>query len=442
MSRCCRAPACGRAAASAATALGVLLLLLPARGASQQEAGEQGAEADRELRVFLDCPGWLCDFEHVRRSIPYVRWVRDRQAAHVHLLVTEQETGGGGQRVTLDFLGRRDFEGVERRLTYGADPTRTDTEIRDDLVQRMELGLVTFLAETSPERLEVSYRGEPDDEAGSGGRDEDPWDRWVFETDVGGTFRSRDVQSSYSVEGSLAANRTTREWKIDLGMSGRYSESRFDLEGGQEFVSVQRRFGLEGLVVNSVGRHWGVGGRASLRHSTRRNQDTRWRLGPAVEYNLFPYSESTRRQFTLLYAVTGERYEYLEPTVFGKLSETRGSHSLTASLDVQEPWGEVGVSLRGSHFLDAFQQNRITLSGRTELQLVQGLSLDVFGSASRIQDQIYLPASEATEEEVLVGEREFQTDFSYFVRIGLGYTFGSIYSGVVNPRFENIRDGT
>lgn len=377
----------------------------------------------------------------MRREIPYIGWVRDRSVADVHLLVTEQGTGGGGQRVTLDFLGRRDFEGVERRLVYAADPTQTDTEIRDALVHRIELGLVTFLAGTAPERLEVSYVGEA--EGGEGpARREDPWNRWIFETDVGGFLQGEDIQTSYAVDGNVAANRTTREWKIDLGVNARYSESRFDLDGPDEFVSVQRRFGVEGLVVNSVGRHWGVGARASLRHSTRRNQDSRWRLGPALEYNLFPYSESTRRQFTLLYAVTGEGYRYLERTVFGRMEETRVSHSLTASLDVQEPWGEVGVSLRGSHFLDAFQQNRLTLSGGTELQLVQGLSLDVFGSASRIQDQIYLPAGEASEEQVLVGEREFRTDFSYFVRIGLGYTFGSIYSGVVNPRFENLRDGS
>ncbi|MFB6240207.1 MAG: hypothetical protein ABEJ46_01335, partial [Gemmatimonadota bacterium] len=126
--------------------------------------------------------------------------------------------------------------------------------------------------------------------------------------------------------------------------------------------------------------------------------------GPAIEWNLFPYSESTRRQFTVLYTVEANTFDYQQETVFGQLSEQRLSHSLNVSLDAQEPWGEVGVSLRGSHYLDNIEQNRVTLFGRAEFQLVEGLSFNVFGVASRVRDQIYLPAEEASREEILVGE--------------------------------------
>lgn len=73
------------------------------------------------------------------------------------------------------------------------------------------------------------------------------------------------------------------------------------------------------------------------------------------------------------------------------------------------------------------------------LQLFEGFSLDIFGNISMIRDQLSLPAEEATEQEILLRQKEIATDYDYFVSLGFRYTFGSIYSNVVNPRFGNGR---
>jgi len=57
------------------------------------------------------------------------------------------------------------------------------------------------------------------------------------------------------------------------------------------------------------------------------------------------------------------------------------------------------------------------------------------GGGSRIHDQLGLPKRGATEEEVLLHRREIATQYSFHAGFGLNYTFGSIYSNVVNPRF-------
>lgn len=420
--------------------LAVLLALSAVGGAGAQQAGD--GSADGPVRVFLDCPQWLCDFDYARRQIPFVTWVRDRQVSDVHLLVTEEETGGGGDRFTLDFIGRRRFEGRERRLTFSSDPTQTEAEEREGLVRTMQIGLVGYAAETSAARgLRISYDGEAAGDGGAAAQVSDPWNRWVFDVDVGGDFDSEERETSVSFDGGLSVNRTTPEWKIDIGVGGDFSRRRFDVGDGEEFVSIQRRVGLRSVVVNSLGAHWSVGGQASIRHATRRNQDLAVGVGPALEFNVFPYEESSRRQLTILYSVSAERFEYADTTVFGALSEGRTSHALDVSLDAQQPWGELNFSVEGAHFLRELQQNRLTVSGRVEIQLVEGLSFDVEGSASRIRDQIYLPAAEASEEEILVGEREFATEFEKSFEIGLSYTFGSIYSDVVNPRFESMAGG-
>jgi len=52
-----------------------------------------------------------------------------------------------------------------------------------------------------------------------------------------------------------------------------------------------------------------------------------------------------------------------------------------------------------------------------------------------IHDQLSLPKGEATLEQVLLRRTMLETNYNYYFSIGLSYTFGSIYSNVVNPRF-------
>jgi hypothetical protein len=69
------------------------------------------------------------------------------------------------------------------------------------------------------------------------------------------------------------------------------------------------------------------------------------------------------------------------------------------------------------------------------IRLTRGLNLDVFGSYSRIHDQLNLPVGDASLDEILLRRRELATDYDYRLSIGLSYTFGSVFSNVVNPRF-------
>jgi len=50
-----------------------------------------------------------------------------------------------------------------------------------------------------------------------------------------------------------------------------------------------------------------------------------------------------------------------------------------------------------------------------------------------------LPKGGASLEEVLLRRKMLETSYTYYFSIGLSYTFGSIYSNVVNPRFGGSR---
>jgi hypothetical protein len=169
-------------------------------------------------------------------------------------------------------------------------------------------------------------------------------------------------------------------------------------------------------------------------------------VGAAVEYNVFPYAESTRRLLTFLYAI-GPRYNvYQDSTIFAETNELLIQQLLVASYDVTQPWGSIDVSTSLDHYLTKFgdgedwddPQYNLSFSGGVEVRLIQGLSADVFGSVSMVRGQIQLAAEGLTEEEILTQQRELATDYRYFLSFGLSYRFGSIFSDVVNPRFEGF----
>ena len=62
-----------------------------------QDVAEEDATG-QAIRVFLDCRAFrFCNRDFYRREIPYVNYTRDREDSEVHLLITSQATGGGGQ---------------------------------------------------------------------------------------------------------------------------------------------------------------------------------------------------------------------------------------------------------------------------------------------------------------------------------------------------------
>ena len=85
-------------------------------------------------------------------------------------------------------------------------------------------------------------------------------------------------------------------------------------------------------------------------------------------------------------------------------------------------------------------KNNLSVFGNANVRIVRGLSLSFFGNASRVRDQVFLPRSDASDEEVLLRQRDLQTDFNYTLndaeKINLRFTFGSIFNNIVNPRFD------
>ncbi len=341
------------------------------------------------------------------------------------------------------WIGRGDFTGLDDDLLYASSPADTEAEERDGLTHMFELGLVRYVART-PEAASVAVlyspavtdSGAPPPGAEAAGSEaSDPWNNWVFRVGAGGSFSAEQQQQFANANGSLSISRVTEAWKIGIRLRGNYFESQFEINDTTTIESVTEAYGVEGLLVRSVGDHWGVGLQQETEQSTFFNYDLALRIGPAVEYNIFPYSQSTRRQFRILASVGFNSFNYIEETIFGKTEETLYDGRLNMSFDVRETWGSALAGVEASQYLGQPGKNRLSFFASLDVSLFKGFGLYVNGDLSRIRDQVNLPAGEATPEEILLQQRELATDFQFELSAGFTYTFGSIYSNVVNPRF-------
>jgi hypothetical protein len=391
------------------------------------------AQEDENLRLFLDCSGFRCDSDFFRTEIPFVNHVRNREDADVHLLITQQQTGGGGREHTLLFLGQRRFAGMADTLQYHASQVATDDERRTGLARVAKIGLARYVARTGAvDRLAVSFSGE--DEGTPVAAVDDPWNFWTFRTNVRGFFNGESRFTSRSLNGSISANRITEDWKIQLSANANESKRTFEVDSTRTVISRQEGFGLNSLVGRSLSDHWSIGGRAEASSSTFLNQDLHTRIGPVLEYSVYPYAEATRRQITVQYTVGLNHFDYDEITIFGEGKETIGDHRLIGALEMRQPWGNMSIGASGSQFLHDLRRYSAETYGDADIRLYKGLSVNFFGSVSYIRDQIHLSAAGATPEEVILRQQQLDTNYRYFGSIGVSYTFGSIYNNVVNPR--------
>src|SRR6185503_13885728 len=97
---------------------------------------------------------------------------------------------------------------------------------------------------------------------------------------------------------------------------------------------------VNGLVIKSLGPHWSSAITSAITASSFSNSKRVVRVTPGIEYDIFPYSESSKRSLTLQYNVGGAHYDFEHETIFDKLSESVATHAGAAYLGLQQPWGE------------------------------------------------------------------------------------------------------
>lgn len=374
--------------------------------------------------------------DYIRKEIPYINYVRDIKDAGVYIISTYQRTGSGGYENTYFLVGQHEFAGMRDTISFVTSPDETQDQIRIQEVKTLKMGLTRYIAKTPLAKyLNINF-SEPLSETVSS----DKWDSWVFSADIYGYLNGEKLYKSSYFNGSLSASRITEDWKINMRARANYTLEKFELDSGT-LESPTNSKSFNSLIVKSISDHWSYGGSVYLQSSIYNNLDLSIVVMPGIEYDLYPYSESTRRQFRLLYSLGYNYSNWTDTTIYDKMVDGHFQQSFNAAYEVIQKWGSIDVSLEYSNYMYDWSKNNLSLNGYLDIRIAKGLSVNLGGFAAIIHDQLGLVKGGATTEEVLLRRKELATQFQYFTSFGFTYTFGSIYNNVVNPRFGNSGGG-
>ncbi len=382
------------------------------------------------LRVYMETTDYL------RKEIPYINYVRDIKDAQVYIISSSQKTGSGGREYSYFLIGQERFMGMKDTLQFRSSPDDTEDRIREGQVEVLKQGLMRYVMATPlAKHIRISFTEPMASEVTT-----DKWNSWIFSASLSGMLQGERSYNSNQIFSSLSARRITSDLKMDFDVDYNYNLDKFMIDD-QEVNSINNSKSFETLIVKSIGEHWSVGGEAEIESSTFRNYKLKTTIMPGIEYDIYPYSESTRRQIRILYSAGYLYQSYSDTTIYDKMQENLWGHSLQTAYQVVQKWGSVNLSLDWFNYFHDWSKNNLSLDGGVEVRIAKGLSLQVGGGAAMIHDQLALVKGGATREEILLKRKEMATEFSYFTYFGLSYTFGSIYNNVVNPRFGNSSGG-
>jgi len=351
------------------------------------------------------------------------------------MFLTRLRTGSGGSEYTLVTTGRDRFEGIVDSVSFYGDPNITDNERQNLIVYQIENALIPYLVRTNLRKYILLDKNAITREGTIVNSEDDPWNSWLFE--VGGNFWFSSVETSddVSASGRVNVSRVTDEQKFSARFNFNYNESNFYFEDDSTIQSVRRSTGTRVRYVHSISDHWSAGGWLNMWSNTFSNYRLGVSLRPAVEYNLFPYAEATRRQFTLQYSIGPSYNNYVDSTIFDKTEEWLLSHSIEIDYIRLEEWGTVRISLDYSNYLHDWSLLSLSLRPRVSWNIVKGLNLNVEAGVSLFRNQRNIVKADISKEDQLLRIKELGTDYAYSFSIGLSYRFGSVYNNVVNTRF-------
>ncbi len=415
-----------------------LLFLCLSLSIFSQDADSTTVLREDALKIFLDC-SWNCDLNYIRNEIDIVNYVRDVKDADLYIRVAFQNTGSGGDKVTLFYEGQGDYEGQKYEMAYDVEAVSTNDEQRKQMVDNLRAGMMPFIAQTPLfESVNISIAEKKEEEEEE--LVEDKWNSWLYRIGVNGWFNGQSNYKSINLWGNISATKVTEEWKIRLSVSGDLNRDRFvigydSLSNPEFFLSETNGYGFYSYAIRGINDHWSVGGSYDVEGNSYSNIRLGHDLSAAVEYNLFPYEEANEQQLRIAYQ-PGFRYNsYSDTTIYNKKSEFLGRHRISIAYSKQAKWGSVSASLTSAQYLHDPSLYNIRLRTGLNIRVVRGLQFNLSGNIGLIRDQISLLKGGASEEEILTQQRELATDYSYWGNFGISYSFGSIYNNVVFPRF-------
>jgi hypothetical protein len=390
-----------------------------------------------DLKIYYDCQGQDCDEAFIKQNLEYVQFMRDRKYADVHVLITQQTNGSGGNQVLLRFIGRNEFESLSDTLMYHTDPTQTSDEKRRLQMKYIQIGLMRFFIEKGLiDKMTLSFEEQEQNSNEDETLKKDPWNYFVFKVSAGGWLNGQETSKNTSGNGSFSVKRVTDKNKLSFYNSFNVNASKYTF--GEDTITSYRQSIYSSIYdVISITDHWSYGFIGNVNNSIFSNYKISTSLKGGIEYNLFPYSKSAVKQLTLGYKIGPAYNNYYDTTYYNKTEELLLTHNITLGGSVKQKWGSVSASVNYQNYLHDFELNSFNFNLNFNVRLFKGFSWYFSGNYAINHNQINLRKPEGlTQGDLLLQQKQFKSGYNYWMNTGLSYSFGSIYNTIVNPRFN------
>ncbi|MCU0438217.1 MAG: hypothetical protein MUC49_09885 [Raineya sp.] len=404
-----------------------------------------GQDSLNRPKLFINCSSWGCYEDYVRTELSFFDFVRDRFQADVQILIIRQENGAGGANYTLNFIGQGKLKSQTDTLKFSTKQADSDDMIRKKLVSNLKIGLVPYIK--SSDFLEQITIDLPKRKTEDAVIKKDPWKFWVFTLGLNGSLTAESNSKNFSQNSFININRIKPDLKLQFNLNYNTNKSEFifpeqDSLGNFTSTKVTVRnesHSASGILVKTINEHWSWGGYYQNWSSIRNNINFGSSLAPALEYNIFPTSKNTQKQFRWI-AQTGawgmnlKRINERDNEV-----EFEPFYRLDGILTLTQPWGTIEAGVGGHQFYTEKDLYRFDGYLNVNWRVFEGFNFYMWSGASYIKDQdLYLPKGSIDRNAVLLQGAILPTNFSYYAYFGVSYTFGSINNSVVNPRMNGM----
>jgi hypothetical protein len=416
--------------------LGFILLYFSSTAQLQKE----------KLKVFVDCSNTWCSMDYIKTEITVVDYVLDNTAADVHVLVTQQSTGGGGSSYQMIFFGQNNFRNLKDTIRFFLEPNTTDFEGREIFNKYLKIGLIPYLLKTEMvKNIQIQMKQSAKDSArvSEHAPDTDPWNYWVFRVGANGNFNGDKVYKDINYRTNASVNRITDQIKVSFSFYANKAKTTYTIEDptGIEptyrYINNNHGFGFDHQLEKSINKHWSNGYNVNLSNNTFSNYKLQATLSPAIEYNFFPYTQSTNKLLTIRYGADVRMNRSIDTTIYFKTKETFFGHWATVTLSFSQKWGGAGVGMNYHHyFAQQWKYYSFGMSGSVNVRISGGLSFNCGLFAGLTRDQLSLSGEHASQQDILTRRRQLASSYNYYSYFGLNYRFGSKLNNFVNPRFE------
>jgi hypothetical protein len=386
-------------------------------------------------KVYMICD--FCDLDYYKNEIAHLVFVRDQRLADFTVLFRVIRTGSGGNEYTLEFAGRDSYQGIIVSEKFNSPPNMSQNDIREGLLGALHRGSLHYLIH-SPLASNIEYEVKGLNKGQGADSIRDKWNLWIFNVNTSMFGSGQEYTSNLNLGASFSGNRTSEKNLFETGFWYNKNRSVFKIEGEEPIRYSILEYGFYSMDAISLGKHWALGYNAGLYAATVSNLKSNLIVAPTLEYNIFPYSEATTRQFRFNYQLGFRQSNYVSPSYRDHLSDLFLSQFFNLRYRLVKNWGNIGMGVGLLHLYDTEHFYNLNFSPSISWNIIKGLNLNLQGSYSIVRDQYFLKLDDVTSTEIITGQTQLKSAYNYFVSMGISYSFGSIYNNVVNVRFQGI----